>query len=318
MAKGKGKGVLNYGPGMFGFTENAMTSQIQNLGAKPTGAVERVAGDQAYAAGKFGGSLAASIRKQFVGARASAQEAAVIKDVKLEEVQLAGKTVGDIASIFKGGAQAQAMAAAAAKARAVQEATGASDSQTAAFAMELAKMKYAASLQAQADKKAAAQAQAATVQQYGDQMGPQMTALENQAPLVANAAASIVNEALNSDAVGGDYSKLNVTDLQATLVEKYGFDPASGQGQLATSLIQNMVINKQGLKAAFPSAMDTVFAGLPGYDKWGAPTAQAITSTVISGDLDRYTADPKAKDEGGLPLWAQSLQLSSDVMNFLF
>ncbi len=290
MAKRGGAKPFNVPKGMFGYTADAMAAQIAGLGAKPTGAVKRVATDQAYATEKFGTSLSASIKKQFVGARAAAQQQAVVKDVKKEELAKANKTIGDVLTIFKGGAQAQAMAAAAAKARAVQAATGASDSQTAAFAMELAKMKYAATLQAQAANKAAAQAQAQTEQQYGAQMGPQMEALQSQAPMVSNAAAAIVNQALTE--VDGDYSKLSVTDLQAQLVQQYGFDPASGQGQLGTSIIQNMVINKQGLAKSFEPAMNTVFAGLPGYDQWGAPTAAAITSSVQSQLLDRYVENP--------------------------
>ena len=300
--KSGGGGIKSYSPkpgakGLFGFTADAMAAQTLGLtGGTGTQGSARVAGDQAYAEAKFGGSLRGSIKKQFLPARAIAQQQSVILESGKDQLAKGVKTLADVQQIFKSGMAAQTMAAAAAKARAVQEATGASDSQTAAFAMELAKMKYAAQLQSQSAAKAAAQAQAQADAANGTALQASLQTLQSTAPVTATAASEAVNQARSL--VDGDMSQLNVVDVQTDFFQKSGIDPASPEGMFAANVIQQRIMGKMTLDEALPLAMDKSFGGLPGYEQYGAKTANAIVTNIQSQIADRYVDDPGGDPPG--------------------
>lgn len=295
-----GTGYGTGGGGEFGFTADQQAAMITGLtGAAPaTNSYRRVARDQRTAESQFGSSLRASIKKQFVGARATAQMDAVITAIKKDELDLSGKTVAQMATIMKGGAQAQAMAAAAAKARAVQAATGASDSQTAAFAMDLAKMKYAADLEAQAAERAQAQAEAQAIEAHGAQMGPIIQGLSTNAPLISETIAQAVNEAVAEN--DGTYKGLNATQIATDVLTANGWDQDAGAVAYAGALASTMIGRQWGASKAVPQAMKVAFGGQPGYEDWGAPVASNIIAKSQKALAERYM-DPgyQGGSEGG-------------------
>jgi hypothetical protein len=252
----------------------------------------------------FGRALKGSVNKQMVTATAVRDETVAKVGAGRQQLKAGAKTIGDVASIFKRGEQAQAAAAALAKARAVQEATGASDSQTAAFAQQLmmAKMQHHWDMQ---------EAQAATVgaqDAAGEQAQFAATSLATQAPTTASIVANSYRDVMELATSEGKSPAMG--DFMASFTEKTLLGPESSEYALAMQMFTRMQANPDaGIASAFKGAMTASFGAYDPKGKW-LPQAidasmknfQATTSEAYAQWLEDHPESAWQEDKpGGVP-----------------
>jgi len=270
-SKGEGYGTRSKKgapAGMFGFTTSQMRAQIANLGAKPTGAVQRVQADQAYAISKFGSSQTGSIQKMFVGARANAVMAAVLADVGKDVLKQGGRTIEDVAIIMKQGRAQQANAYAFAEAQQFQQQTNASDAQAAEVARAAWEHKMAMEeWKFQQDYTAKLMTDQQNAQGRTAALG-----IAQDMPLVSSVVKATIED--NRPEVGGvvDWATVS-TDLAAK-----GLD--ENQLAVAGTMVQSLQYGTSNtMEEAINLASDKLFSQYPGYESWGGQ----VVKTSVAG-----------------------------------
>jgi len=247
---------------------------------------------------RYGSGLSESISKKMV--TATEQRAETVANVGAGKRQLkeGARTIGEVATIFKQGAEAQAAAAAIAKARAVQEATGASDSQAAAFAQQL----FMAKLQ---HKWALQEAEAATadaVNSAGEQMSIQATSLSSQAPVIAASVGNAYRDTMALSLESGGAKPL-IGDFMGAFEAATGLDETTSEGMLAQQMFTRMQLGVD-LDTAYSESMTATFGA---YDPKGTWLPKAISAGQLNMEATTraaraawYDANPDAAIAGGV------------------
>lgn len=275
------RGGLAYSPnskGLFGFTPNQMRAQIANLGATPTGATKRVAADQSAAIAKYGSALSPSIRKQFVVARAAQQQDAVAVLAGKEQIAAGEKTLGDIATIFKGGAAAQAAAYARQSALDMQQQSGASDAQTAAFMQQIFMAKQAHQWAVQD----AAKAQAAALGAAADQTKGIVAGVMSSAGTITSGIQTAYMTAKDTTEAG---VAPTANEIFTTWFAGSTYAEGSQEALFARQLANQVANNGGDIVGAVEAAIPATFGGYAGFDSGMVSTAtikQATANTVAT------------------------------------
>jgi hypothetical protein len=238
---------------------------------------------------RYGTGLGKSINKQMVTATASREQTLELVKAGRDQLTAGNKTIGEIATIFKQGQMAQAAAYGIAKARAVQEATGASDSQAAAFAMDMMKMEIQHQWAVEDQENAIAQAEAQATAVAGEQAGMAATGIANSVPsivsMTTDAYRKTANSVLEKGQEGGSFTSAQVMD---TLTASGGPAPGTTEYMIAERTVMNMKLG-QNAPDATENALRFVYRGMPGFDEWGAQAIDASLKgvTVAAQDARR-------------------------------
>jgi hypothetical protein len=227
----------------------------------PRGAAKQVANtfeEMADLRGQFGAALTGQIQKSYMAAKQEAGEGVLVAKSQGQQYQTGKNTLKGVLSIFKSGEQAQAAAFAVAKAQQVQEQTNASDSQTAAFAQQLMMAKLQHQWAVQDWKRQNGLVQGAN---GGD---PAISSVINQGTDISVG----VGDYVRSIATEPGFEDMTAKDMAEGYFGTSIYSPDSPEGQVITRMFVGI---KQGKNAgeAFGDTMNSLYSGLPGWDKWG-------------------------------------------------
>jgi hypothetical protein len=95
-------------------------------------------------------------------------------------------------------------------------------------------------------------------------------------------------------------AKFNVTQAVQVWATQQGYDPAGPEALLATYMLRSM---QQGVNAgdAFKTAARTLYGNSPGFDKWGNPALDSVSSAVGAGGIVQSTLKDVLAKGGELP-----------------
>jgi hypothetical protein len=337
--------------GTYAVTSNSLTAQVAN--ARLTQPRRKYSGiTKAGARGvldrrttevlekdlvrQYGSMSAASIKKQTRTVAAVRGETDQLIKAARQQLLAGKKTIEEVGLIFKQGSMAQSAAAAIAKARAVQEATGASDSQAAAFAMDMmmARQQHEWAQEDFENQQALADEQIATAQGEEARVNAQgvMLGVPSLASGVGNAVRTVANQNLAAGNEGGTWDAQAAFDVY---LANSGVAANSPEALIARRAITNMK-NGQNAGVATLDATKFIYAGAPGAtgkDGWlktslgvastglQVETTSARASWLASHPEASYTAATapgQYEGDGEASSLESVLQFESDVLNFLF